>query len=45
MEELWKAIKQAKNRVLRQLCLFNIQKSTKRLATKPQNKIEELKKV
>ena len=44
-EELWKAVKQAKNRAPRQPCLPNIQKSTGGLATEPREKIEELKKV
>ena len=44
-EELWKAVKEVKNRVSRQLCLPSIQKSTGSLATKPIEKIEELKKV
>ena len=44
-EELWKAVRQAKNRAARQICLPNIQKSTGGLATKPKEKMEELKKV
>lgn len=44
-EELWKAVKQAKNRGPRRPCLPNIQKSTGGLATEPREKINELKKV
>ena len=45
LEELWKAIRQAKIRAPRQPCLPNIQKSMERLATEPKEKIGELKKV
>lgn len=44
-EELWKAVRQAKNQAPRQSCLFSIQKSTGGLATEPKEKIKELKKV
>lgn len=40
-----KAIRQAKNRALRQPYFSSIQKSTGRLATEPKEKIEKLKKV
>ncbi len=42
---MWKAVRQTKNRAFKQPCFPNIQKSDGYIATEPQEKIEEVKKV
>lgn len=44
-ESMWKAVRHAQNRTLKQPCLSNIQRLNKSYVTKPKKKIEELKKV
>lgn len=44
-ESMWKAVRHAQNRTLRQPCLPIIQKSDGSFATEPKEKIEKLKKV
>lgn len=41
---MWRAVKQAQNRSLKQPCLPNIQKSDESFAVEPKEKIEKLKK-